>query len=76
MNQINSQITFKTKTIQEKSLRGYKVYKNSSEFVNVEAETASEAIEKSGVTNPYKLEKLGIVNKSLFSEAELVENVT
>lgn len=62
---------FKTKSIEEKTAKGYKVYKTPTEFVSVEAATAFEAIEKSGIKNPYKVEKQGIVHKTLFTDNEL-----
>ncbi len=64
---------FKTKSVQERSAKGYKVYKTAQDFVTVEAKTAAEAIESSGVANPFRIEKLGITYKSLFSDTELQE---
>lgn len=66
-------LMFKTKSVQEKALRGYKIYKTASDFVTVEAETAAQAFETAGVTNPYKIEKIGLIYKSLFSDTELQE---
>lgn len=45
-------------SLAKKSDRHYKVYKNPQEFVLVEAEMAYEAIEKSGISHPYKVEHL------------------
>ncbi len=65
------QMMFKTKSIEEKTAKGYKVYKTPTESISVEAATAFEAIEKSGIKNPHKVEKQGIVHKTLFTDAEL-----
>jgi len=66
-------IHFKEKQIPEKSLKGYRVYSDKTNFQNVEAATAAEAIEKSGMKNPVKVEVIGVVNRSIFSDTELAE---
>lgn len=66
-----SYIEFKQKQVQNKGGSKYKVYKNTNEYVMIEALTAYEAIEKSGIESPLKLEKTGLMRRSLFSEAEL-----
>jgi uncharacterized protein YjhX (UPF0386 family) len=68
-----SEIYLKAKSIVEKSQQGYKLYKDKENFVFIEALTAKEAIEKSGI-NPVRIERAGLANKSIFSESELVEN--
>jgi hypothetical protein len=64
-------ISFQQKHILDKEKIGYKVYTSKDEFVFVNADTAFEAIMKSGHKNPYKLERVGLVKKSLFSEKEV-----
>ena len=66
-------ISLKTKTVSEKQQKGYKVFSDNTNFQVVEAATAAEAIEKSGIKAPYKVEPAGIVTKSIFSQAELLE---
>ncbi len=63
---------FKLKNIKEKTQSGYKIYKNNSEFEFVEALTAVEALEKSSIKTPIKIEKVGIVKKAVFSDEELI----
>lgn len=67
------------KEVAEKKIRGYKIFKNSKEFVIVEAYTAAEAIEKSGLTNPAKMVRLGtslgnILSENVFDSKILEQN--
>lgn len=50
-------IDFPQKKLPDSMHRTYHVYKSPAEFVEVEALTASEAIEKSGVKNPVKIKR-------------------
>jgi hypothetical protein len=59
------------RTIKESQKSGYKVYSSVTEFVEVEAETASEAALKSGVENPIKIEKTGLKLKYILRDDEL-----
>lgn len=43
------------RVISEEAVQGYRVYKNPTEFVTVDAAMAAEAIEKSGVSNPFRV---------------------
>lgn len=51
--------------------QGYRVYSGKEEFVEVEAATIGEAIEKSGVKEPLKLERMGIASITIYREGEL-----
>ena len=64
----------KEKQISEKKLNGYRVYSDKSNFQTVESETVAEAIDKSGIKEPYKIEVVGLVKKSIFTESELIES--
>jgi hypothetical protein len=75
MNKFND-IHLKIKTISEKSQRGYRIYSDKTNFTLVEAATVSEAIEKSGIKNPAKIEIAGVITKSIFNQAELAEKLT
>ena len=68
-----NKIFLNSKTVVEKKQLGYRVYSDKNNFTLVEAETASEAIEKSGLKRAYKIEKVGIINKSIFTKPELAE---
>lgn len=72
MNNFNK-IFLNSKTVIEKKQKGYRVYSDKNNFTIIEAETASEAIEKSGLKNAYKIEKVGVINKSIFTKPELSE---
>lgn len=48
-------INLPLRMLSTEALRGYRVYRNPAEFVTVEASMAAEAIEKSGVANPFKV---------------------
>lgn len=47
------------KEIIEAKIRGYKVFKNSEDFVVIQADTASQAVEKSGISRPFRVVRLG-----------------
>ncbi|MDX1949254.1 MAG: hypothetical protein SFT90_01990 [Rickettsiales bacterium] len=64
---------FKVKNIKEKSQSGYKIFKTEKDFELVEAETALEALEKSGISTPVKIERIGIIKKSVFTDEELID---
>lgn len=73
MKKLN-ELFLKEKSVSEKSQKGYRVYTDKNNFQVVEAATAAEAIEKSGIRTPYKIEPAGVIKKSIFTQAELVEN--
>lgn len=50
-------IDFPQKKLPDSMHKTYHVYKTATEFVEVEALTASEAIEKSGVKSPIKIKR-------------------
>lgn len=61
--------------LKERSDKRYKVYKNLSESVEVEANTAQEAISASGVEKPYKVVHLvmdlnGVLEQSMLIKIE------
>lgn len=64
-------LDLKVKTAIEKKRSGYKIYQAEGEPEIVEAETAAEAVQKTKIKTPTKIEKVGIIKKSLFSESEL-----
>lgn len=66
-----SYIEFRRKELQGKASSKYKVYKTALDYVTIEAQTAYEAMQKSGVDAPLKLERVGLMKRSLFAEAEL-----
>lgn len=66
-------IDFKQKTFSEKEKIGYKIFKSLSEFEHIEAETVSEAIEKSGIEKPFKIIRANLLQKDLLLEDELKE---
>lgn len=72
MNKFND-IFLKAKTVIQKSQKGYKVYTDKDNFNLVEATTAAEAIEKSGIKNPYKILPADYVTRSIFAQSELAE---
>lgn len=66
-------IDLKIKTAIKRKQSGYKIYQAVGEPEIIEAETVSEAMQKTTIKQPTKIEKVGIVKKSIFSEAELEE---
>lgn len=64
-------IHFKHRKVKERQNSGYKIYKSKKDFVVVTALTASEALKLCDVENPVKVEKIGVVKKSLFDEIEV-----
>lgn len=58
--------------ISEVNSVGYKVYKDRDNFVVVAATLASEAIEKSGIINPYKVVRLGTDVKTIIDNSALI----
>lgn len=54
---------------------GYRVYKNADDFVDVEASLVSEAIEKSGIISPYKIERIGVRIKNIIEPSALKQKV-
>lgn len=50
--------------------QGYFVYKDESVYVYVESDTAIEAIKKSRITEPYKVERANILRYNLLSLEE------
>ena len=68
-----NEIFLKAKTISESGQKGYRVYTDKTNFQLVEATTVAEAIEKSGVKSPVKIEPAGVITKSIFTQAELGE---
>lgn len=66
-------LDLKIKTAIEKKLSGYRVYQKDGAPEIVQADTVAEAMEKTTIKEPTKIEKIGIINKSLFSEDELEE---
>ncbi len=73
-NKAFSDLPMKAKNIRPEAQCGYKIYKNREEFVVVEAEIATEAIEKSGIEKPFKVEKLGITEKNILIEGIFINN--
>lgn len=71
-------IALKQKKFKDEYMQGYHVYKDAQEFVLVEADAATEAIEKSGVNKPYKVvrssQDVGAVIAALFFEDIANEN--
>lgn len=63
------------KSIGTSGRQGYRVYKNHTEFVEIEALLASEAVEKSGITAPYKVERIGMVSASILDGTMLTDRV-
>lgn len=64
----------KQKTQKAKQQTGYKIYPaaGSSESVEIiEATTVAEAMEKSKLKSPSKIEKIGINHQNIFLESEL-----
>lgn len=59
------------RTVKDSQKSGYKVYSTANEFVEVEAETASEAALKSGIEKPIKIEKTGLKLKYILRDDEL-----
>jgi hypothetical protein len=68
-----NEIFLKAKTISEKSQNGYRVYTDKDNFQMIPAQTVAEAIEKSGIKSPFKIEPAGVITKSIFTQAELAE---
>lgn len=50
---------------------GYRVYKNTMEFEVVSATTVSDAIEKSGIQNPYKVQRICANVQTIIDSKEL-----
>ena len=61
-------IEFTHKSIKERSSNGYRVYSANGEVEIVEAETVSEAIKIVESNDIVKIEKLGVIRKSIFSK--------
>ncbi|MFN7095879.1 MAG: hypothetical protein ACK4M7_10990 [Burkholderiales bacterium] len=55
-----------------KNDKHYRVYKDTKEFVLVEADMAYEAIEKSGIAQPYKVEHVLYEIEGIKSPNELI----
>jgi hypothetical protein len=65
------------RTVKDSQKSGYKIYSSATEFIEVEAETASEAALKSGVEKPIKIEKTGLKLKYILRDDELEsENIS
>jgi hypothetical protein len=61
--------------LKERSDKRYRVYKTPTETVDVEANTAQEAISLSGIENPYKVLHLvmsldGVISQSMLTKIE------
>lgn len=72
--------SFKTLPIKRKSISadtrsGYRIYSDAKNFTVVQAETAKEAIEKSGVAHPYKVARQETIAKTIYEDGLLVEPV-
>lgn len=69
--------TFKEFNLPHKKLEqggnGYKIYKDAKEFVMAEGQSAAEALEKSGVTNPYKIIRASREFQSIIAGGLLVD---
>ncbi len=48
-------IDFPHRHLTDKCARNYRVYKDAKEYISIEALTAKEAIEKSGIESPYRV---------------------
>jgi hypothetical protein len=72
MNRLN-EIFLKSKTVSERSNRGYRIYTDKNNFQFVEAPTVAEAIEKSGIKDPVRIDISGVITKCIFTQAELAE---
>jgi len=57
----------------EQGANGYKIYKDAKEFVMAEGESAAEALEKSGVTNPYKIVRANRESSCIIAGCLLVD---
>ena len=66
-------IFLKSKTVSEKAQRGYKIYTDKEKFQLVDATTVSEALAKSGIKDPYKIEVAGVIKRSIFAQSEISE---
>ncbi|HCR86104.1 MAG TPA: hypothetical protein DIV86_05445 [Alphaproteobacteria bacterium] len=64
-------IHFKHRKVKDRENSGYKVYKSKKDYVVVTAKTAAEALATSAVEKPQKIERVGIIKKSLFTEGEV-----
>lgn len=74
MSEKFNDISLKFKTVPAKERKGYNVFTDKDNFTYIEASTVAEAIEKSGVKTPFKVEPAGMVKKSIFMQSELAEN--
>ncbi len=68
-----NEISLKIKTVPAKAKKGYNIFTDKDNFTYIEAETVAQALEKSGVKNPIKIEPAGFVNKSIFYKSELAD---
>jgi hypothetical protein len=55
----------------EKRKRGYRVWVDYQQFVEVEAETVEEAMQKTGVFEPVKMERIGVLDVTFYQEEQL-----
>ena len=64
------------KKLSDLAHKTYHVYKDHNEFVEVEAQTASEALEKSGVKNPAKIKRAHVDIGTLIEKKMIVDAST
>ncbi len=57
----------------EQGSNGYKIYKDAKEFVMAEGQSAAEALEKSGVANPYKIVRASRESNSIIAGGLLTD---
>ncbi len=69
-------VEFPEKHIKKEIYQSYRVYKNEKEFVTVEAQTASQAIELSKVEKPYKVIKSDCALGTILEESVIAKEGT
>ncbi|MDX1974413.1 MAG: hypothetical protein SFT92_01930 [Rickettsiales bacterium] len=64
-----SELPFKRKALIPEHKSGYRIYRGVKDYVVVQAATAKEALELSGITDAYKIERHDMSSKSVVDES-------
>jgi len=72
-NKIFGPLKLPTKILASNIASGYRVFAADGTFVDAEAQTVIEAIEKSGIAQPMKVQRLGLATSNVMQSSELTE---
>jgi len=66
-------LSLATRSWAKAGIMQYRIYKNADEFVVIEAERASRAVELSGIEKPFRVERINTQYENMVVEEDMTE---